>query len=210
MKIQMPFHGHAAGRSGNTIFQTYWGNTYTRSMPILFHYPNTPAQQATQAIYYNIRNLYREMYRNIRSFVHEGQRHNVNIYNLYFKAIFQVCNPYDKPELNKPLQNFGLDELNRVILPATVDGFSISGRYFYFHFHFSSPTIRIQSRFNYFYALAVNRSKKQFYTVRFYYSASTTQFSLALADSWSVDDDILLYFALQGSEWFGNFNIAKR
>ena len=209
MKVQLPFHNHAAGRSGGSIFQTYWGRTFARSMPVLFHYPDTPSQHDTQMKYYNIVRQLKTAYPTISLNVPKSQRYNTNVYNIYSQAVFQILNPYAKPQFSKPPRFFGLDKLNRVILPAVVDGFSIEGKWFYFRFHFLTPVVGISDVFNWFIVFCFNRSRHQIYCSRFWYTPTITQFSAAFGSSWAVNDDILMYFCLSGQNWLGNFNLAK-
>lgn len=93
MKVQLPWIGKAAGSSAGTIYQSYWGHTYTRSFPALFHYPDTPAQQATQALFHDVQRFWLPIYQHLEPSIGKEQRKGINAFNVLAKCIYKVFNP---------------------------------------------------------------------------------------------------------------------
>ena len=80
MKLQLPWIGKAAGSSAGQILQSYWGHTYSRSFPSMFHYPNTKLQQECQAKFFDIQRIWQPIYVVIRQHIGSTQRTNLGIY----------------------------------------------------------------------------------------------------------------------------------
>ena len=101
--------GKATGSSAGLIYQSYWGKTFARIFPVMFHYPNTPAQQACQAKYWHNRIEAQACYRTIQPYLSTYQKRITNPYNAMFKSvndmfIMRETNPYS------PIPNdFGID-----------------------------------------------------------------------------------------------------
>lgn len=114
MKVQSPIVGKMTGRNARTIFQSYNGATYARSMPGVFHYPDTPAQKAKGIIYNRIMNQIRSFYAEYLQFIDESQRGNKNSFGVMAKGIFNVMKPFlSDPFASRP-NWFGLDKYCQV------------------------------------------------------------------------------------------------
>ena len=109
MKVQLPWMGKATGSSAGLIYQSYWGRTFARTFPAMFHYPNTPAQQACQTKYWHNRIEAEACYGTIQRYLSSYQKRITNPYNAMFKSVNDMfiqheTNPY------APIPNdFGID-----------------------------------------------------------------------------------------------------
>lgn len=114
MKVQLPWFGKATGSSAGMIYQSYWGHTYARTFPAIFHYPDTPAQQLCQDIYWGIRRSCGALYEEIRYDISPYQKRMQNPYNTLNQSARKLflAGP---PGLNKnwPMY-FGVDSLNAI------------------------------------------------------------------------------------------------
>lgn len=109
MKVQLPWMGKATGSSAGLIYQSYWGRTYARTFPAVFHYPNTPAQQACQAKYWHNRFEAGVCYRTIQRNLSPYQKRITNPYNAMFKSVNDMFNQRDANP-NSPIPyDFGID-----------------------------------------------------------------------------------------------------
>lgn len=207
MKVHLPWAGKATGSSAGLIYQSYWGKTYARTFPAIFHYPDTPAQQACQAPFYEIQKAWAEPYSYIKNAAGKTQRVNHNIYNEFFKSAMQVYNPYNEPKFRKPLKNFGLDPNNRmrasmhVTLKIIVSSFifiqwqdwKVTNNLSY------TPTNRI--------FLLINKTQRNLHATQTLILPNITGLNIQNTQEWQQNDDILLYVAVYGEGWLGNFNL---
>ena len=208
MKVQLPWIGKASGSSAGTIYQTYWGRTYSRSFPSSFHYPDTPSQQSAQAKFYDTMRIWLPIYQSISPLIGADQRHNVNCYNLYLKSIYRLLNPFEKGSNSRPPRYFGVDDLNRVIVRMADIYFVATKVNFELHFHYSDESISIADNFQRAHFLLANRTRQSLYYRWYWYTPYTTYQGFKNTNDWQADDEIYSYVALSGSHWLGNFNLS--
>ena len=63
MKVQQPLLGHSSGSLAGMVYQTYNGTTYMHTKTTNYHYPDTPAQQKVQGLYWSIMRQWLTVYR---------------------------------------------------------------------------------------------------------------------------------------------------
>ena len=209
MKLQLPWIGKAAGSSAGTIFQTYWGRSYSRSFPAIFHYPNTPAQQKTQAAYYDIRSSWQPIYNAFSKLGSLNQRTNKNSYNLYFRAVIQVLNPYNVEKYTMPPRYFGMDPRNRVVISVADAKISIEKNSLTLFFSRYLTKIGIHDEFNRVQFLAFNRTRQKIAYFNHFYRPEAQSLRVSVDSSWTVSDEIYVYLAFTSPNWLGNFNLVK-
>lgn len=113
MRIQSPIAGNQSGSSAGMVFQTYRGRTFMRSKPALFHYADTPAQQATQKKFYDIQADWLPIYRTMRVFFPKVERQGLNYFNTLSKGIYQASKTYPPYSTLDPIEAFGFDIYDR-------------------------------------------------------------------------------------------------
>ena len=90
MKIQLPIVGHASGRNGNMIYQTYHGSTYVRTKPFVYHYPYSPAQEEQSTRFRAAVDGFTPQYRIIAIKISNTQRANRNIYDMFIHQFYDI------------------------------------------------------------------------------------------------------------------------
>lgn len=209
MKVQLPWIGKAAGSSAGMIYQSYWGRTYARSFPSMFHYPNTPSQQACQSAFHDIRRIWQPIYNELKHFVSSGQRSNRSIYNIYMKSIFRLLNPYGVPKNDVIPSNFGLDRYNtkRVDLGEASLVFRSSDIMLLFTQNSLVNTPYNKTTSEHF--ILINKTDQTLYYRIASYSPSRRNMDFKNTYRWSSSDDILCFVAISVEGWMGNFNLLK-
>lgn len=209
MKVQLPFHNHAAGRSGGSIFQTYWGRTFARSMPALFHYPDTKPQQETQAKFFSVQYYARSIYNLDKSFISRYQRININAFDVYMKAFFAALNPYNRSDFVRPPKYFGVDKYNSAILPTKLLDVYMSSNRMAYEFQLFEPIVKNSNNFIYQQAIFFNRTKQICFRRQGPYTKGMHNLTIMASSQWSKEDEIYIYFALQSTNWQGNYNLTQ-
>lgn len=208
MKVQLPWIGKAAGSSAGTIYQSYWGRTFARSFPSIFHYPDTPAQQVCQAHFHDIRRVWSGYFRDLEKSAEVGQRANRNIYNIYLSAIFKVFNPYGVPRYTRPPKSFGLDRYNR--MRATMSGITTEWKSNAFIIRWKdwevNNSIKANPSLRMF--LVVDRTKQNLHIEYQRISPSYQSVTIYNAYGWEPGDEMFIYVAISSNHWLGNFNLC--
>ena len=207
MKVQLPFIGKATGSSAGLIFQSYWGGTYSRSFPSIFHYPDTPKQQAAQAPFHEINKAWALPYGIIKNAVGENQRRNRNIYNEYLKQALKIYNPYDIPKQRTPLQNFGPDPFNRMRASMLVTYKYIDDSYILIRWQDWAVEKEISYTPSHRIFLLMNKTSRTLHSPYGLIIPSVTGLNIQNYQDWKATDDIVFYVAVYGEGWLGNFNL---
>lgn len=210
MKVQLPWAGKASGSSAGLIYQSYWGRTFARTFPAIFHYPDTPAQQICQARFYDTQRILLLFYDYIKTLIGPQQRNNKNIYNIYAKAFMEALNPYNKPKFKDGPKNFGVDPLNRAILQFNDVQMFVNENRGLITFTQEPIKSEIHTTFNYYVLLIFNRTRQNIKFSLVYYVPTITGFNFTNDVGWQNGDEILVYTALQSKTWLGNFNQANQ
>ena len=210
MKVQLPWFGKAAGRSAGTIYQSYYGNTYTRAMPFSYHYPDTKKQQETQASFFDIQRNWFPIYNQIKLNIKMQQRNDKNVFNRLSQGIYKVLNPYNNKKNKEPLRFFGLEPKN-VNRPNTariqVDFketdikilFDMNRPYWYRHETISNSHL-----------LLFNQSQQTMMYQNTKFQAGENMFSFENTLNWQETDTIYVYLALSSENYLANFNLINQ
>lgn len=210
MKVQIPILNKASGRSGDTIFQSYYGNTYTRSMPLLFHYPDTPNQQATQATFFDLQRIWIPIYNQLSLSIQQMQRKNKNPFNVMSSFVYKIFHPYSNDKKERYPSNFGLDRLNRVrpyLMSANLRVEFLDITFFY---DMNRPINQMGFPMTDFNVLLFNITKQSMLFMQTPIVAGEQEISFHNTNEWSAKDKIVVYGSLSCSSWLGNFNLIGR
>lgn len=208
MKVQIPFLGKASGRSGNKVFQSYWGNTYVRSMPILFHYPDTPNQQKTQAAFFAIQRAWWEIYRVVATYIPWAQRKNKNVFNILSNGLFKSIMTYEQKSYNNVLKFWGIDKRKSVQLDITFNKIEWVRP----NYDIKATLMGIKStrkfvpRFCHY--LLYNCTQQVFIYKNRRYTTHDIGESILVLDDWGKDDLIIAYIALSDESFLTNFYLC--
>lgn len=210
MKVQLPWAGKATGSSAGLIYQSYWGRTFARTFPSIFHYPDTQLQQITQAKFHDIRRVWDPIYRNISQYIGKGQRVNRNTYNDYLRGLYRAFNPYDEKSKNTPPRYWGIDPANRMTLELAdvriiniKDLIAIRWGTITLHNKISAaPTNQM--------ILLLNLTQQTLYFADVEYVSYRHDWAFRNLQDWREDDKLLFYTAIAAKDWLGNFNLAKQ
>lgn len=209
MKAQLPIIHHGSGHAGNTIFQTYWGQTFLRSMPILFHYPNTRAQQKTQGLYWNIMRQIQAVYGNFKKSFPKRNNSNKNIYNVLCKGIFQVADPYNSKHTAPLPLRFGLDAQQQIRLSFSVPKVLVEKTKISITFQLSFSLWRRAFHPTLVYLVVVNRTQQSLLGAEQSFQSTKIKFTLQNSVLWASTDDVVAYVAIGNNETLSNFYLIK-
>lgn len=209
MKVQLTWFGKAAGRSAGTIYQSYFGNTYTRAMPFSFHYPDTKKQQETQASFFDIQRNWFPIYNQIKLNIKMQQRNNKNVSNRLSQAVYKVLNPYNKKNNKEPLRYFGLETKNEnrpVTARVQID---FKENIINVFFDMNRPYWNRQENISNSHLLLFNQSQQSMLYQNNNFQASVNIFSFENTLNWQESDTIYIYLALSSENYLANFNLIN-
>lgn len=210
MKVQLPWAGKASGSSAGLIYQSYWGRTFARTFPAIFHYPDTTLQQITQAKFHDIRRVWDPIYRNISQYIGKGQRVNRNTYNNYLRGLYRAFNPYDEQSKYMPPRYWGIDPANRMtveladaeVVNAKENIFVQWGTITLHNKISAAPTNQM--------FLLLNLTQQALYFDNAGYLPYRHSWYFINQQDWREGDKILFYTALAAKNWLGNFNLVTK
>lgn len=209
MKVQLPWYGKASGRSAGTIYQSYWGATYTRSMPFNFHYPDTPSQQVTQAKYYNIQRVWWEVYPFLAESIPANQRHNKNVFNVLSKGLYKSIMTYMEKDKKNIVPIWGLD--TRKTVEIKIQAYSINhvNNFYYVH----ADILEIVSKRNFtpdkLHILFYNCTQQTFMYGWHQYTGPIIRDRIFVGEQWPDTDIIIAYIALSDPYFMSNFILCS-
>lgn len=207
MKVQLPIMGRASGSSAGMIYQSYYGNTYARSFPLLFHYPDTKKQQDCQARFFDIQRVWLPIYLNISKNIKHAQRRDTNPFNKLTSYVYHIFNPYQEKKYNKLAQNWGLDRYNRV-RPNTTDAeITINPSKIALSFQMLAPTVNLHVTPNETHVLLFNLNTQNMYYTNIPLQIAANTIVLSNTNKWEPGDKVAAYIALSAPSWLGNFNL---
>lgn len=208
MKVQLPWFGKAAGSSAGTIYQSYWGKTYTRSFPFSFHYPDTQRQQKCQATFFDIQRTWLPIYQQVSQSIGPMQRKNKNPFNSMMRNIFRVFNPYGKYYTGHIPEFFGLDPKNRV-RPVLLDiNLDINPDDVVLTYDMARPYNGLQIRLVKSYLLLFNITQQTMLFSEEPFRPDVQRVTFENTLGWLPSDDYAFYVALAADNWLGNFNLC--
>lgn len=209
MKVQIPILNKAAGRSGDTIFQSYYGNTYTRSMPLLFHYPDTEKQQQCQATFFDLQRVWIPIYNQLKLSVKRQQRRNKNPFNVMSSFIYKIFHPYSLDAKEKYPTNFGLDRLNRIRPVVNNVSIGIKEESIELEFDMNRPYNETGFPITTANIILFNITRQSMCFEQFVFQGGKYAVKLSNTNDWKDGDTILFYMALSCDSWLGNFNLIQ-
>lgn len=209
MKVQLTWFGKAAGRSAGTIYQSYFGNTYTRAMPFSFHYPDTKNQQKTQASFFDIQRNWFPIYNQIKLNIKMQQRNDKNVFNQLSQAVYRILNPYAKKVNEKPQRFFGLEPRNenRAIIAELQVRFRDARINIYFDmqrpYWYRSEQIKSS------HLLVFNRTQQTMMYQQTKFQAGVNDIVFENIMHWTETDEIMIYLAIASENYLANFNLMN-
>lgn len=208
MKVQIPILNKAAGAYANQIFQSYYGNTYVRSFPASFHYPDTPKQQQVQSAFYNIQRVWWEVYPALAANIPRSQRHNKNVFNILSQGLYKSIMTYMERVPENIQRTWGLDKRNSVTLIITFNLITNQNHFYTIKAHIDE--IRSRRRFtpNRFHILFYNCTRQQFLYAYFPYKGPYIDIRMYVGDIWPGEDLIIAYLALSDTDFLTNFYLC--
>lgn len=209
MKVQLPLLGKAAGSSGRTIYQSYWGNTYTRSFPFSFHYPDTNSQQTTQAKFFDIQRIWLPIYKELTNSISHMQRVNKNPFNTLTSFVYRIFNPYGKVTYRFPPRFFGLDPKNRIRPNIAEPILHIDDREVTFLFDNNRPWYDMSFDAELLHVILFNVDRQSMYYKNKPFHSMGYVVKFENTNEWKPEDTVYMYIALSDKNWLGNFNIVK-
>lgn len=209
MKAQIPILNHASGQSAGFIYQTYYGNTYMRSMPVLFHYPDTPAQQKAQGTFYNIQEQLLAIYGQYSLRFPGNQRHNTNMFDVISKGIYTAAKSYPNARAKSQIRCFGNDRQKQVKITPIKYGISIDSRQINVESVYAYSTWRRVFSPVTCYLLLINQNQQLLLATSFNYMAQNFTVQLTNSQVWVPNDEVVAYLALGNQEFFSNFNLIS-
>lgn len=205
MKNQLPWINHAAGTSGNMVYQTYNGHTYSHAKTTLYHYPNTPAQQDTQGKYYNIMWQFLPIYRHLKKFIPKQVRHNCNMYDVLSHGVFLASLTFPNPLRKTPPKWFGHDTMRQIDLHFSDINSAIDEEWIRLNFNVLQTSFRRRFKPAFSHILLVNITQQMLIAQTDEYQSSTFAIRLQNVSKWQPSDTIAAYLALSDNTFFTNF-----
>lgn len=209
MKVHLPIVGKATGSSAGLIYQSYWGNTYTRSFPFSFHYPDTDKQQKCQFDFFQIQRAWWPIYNKLKFSIPKQCRRNTNVYNKLSNGLYKVFITYSEIKVENIVEIWGMDERKTVIVSVgrnqlefidntIIARFSING--IYGKRHFSPKAYNI---------LLCNITQQEFYFQTNKVQVGLNEVEFLILNEWSRTNIIVAYVAFSNEEFFTNFYLCS-
>ena len=208
MKVHLPIVGKATGSSAGLIYQSYWGNTYTRQFPFSFHYPDTSKQQKCQFDFFRIQRAWWPIYNQLKLSIPKQCRRNTNVYNELSNGLYKVFMTYAEIKAQNVVEEWGLDKRKSVIFnlekyPITFDGLKMGVETDILEIHGKrsfKPT-----NYN---MLLCNITQQEFYFKTELWTNDNILESFIITSEWSQSDIVVAYVAFSNNEFFTNFYLC--
>lgn len=210
MKVHLPIVGKATGSSAGLIYQSYWGNTYTRSFPFIFHYPDTAKQQKCQFDFFQIQRAWWPIYNQLKLSIPKQCRRNTNVYNELSNGLYKVFMTYAEIKAQNVVDVWGLDKRKTVVFelknyPITFDGLKLA---------VETKILDIYGKRSFdptnYNMLLCNVSQQEFYFKAAKLYSKEIKESFVITSEWSQSDIIVAYVAFSNDEFFTNFYLCSQ
>lgn len=209
MKVQSPIVGHQRGRTGGLIFQTYFGNTYARSMPALFHYPDTRKQQATQLRFYNVLRQLQPIYREFGKTIPQAQRYDKNFYTIFAKGIYKAIQAFTPDKTTENVRWFGTDKQKQVRLSFGYVKMGVSPDSIALAFNVTYTLWRRKFTPQHIHIIVLNLTKQYITSHHELYNGSDYELRIPTTTVCKPTDQVVAYLALSNYEFLSNFTPMK-
>lgn len=209
MKVHLPIVGKATGSSAGLIYQSYWGNTYTRSFPFSFHYPDTAKQQKCQFDFYRIQRAWWPIYNQLKESIPKQCRRNTNVYNKLSNGLYRVFMTYAPVKSENVLQVWGLDERKSVTADLEASKIIIQDQRVFVSCYlngFYGKRKFVPSVYN---MLLCNINQQEFYLKVAKLESDTIAENFVVTSEWSLSNIIVAYVAFSNDEFFTNFTLCS-
>lgn len=210
MKVQLPIMGRASGSSAGLIYQSYYGNTYARSFPLMFHYPNTKEQQKCQASFFDIQRVWLPIYAKLSEKIGSQQRRDINPFNKLTSYVYHIFNPYKQTPYTQRPKDWGLDPRNRLHPNIGLTIVNVANNIVFLDFDMLNPTIDIQVTPKFTHVLMMNLNQQNMYYLENPFSLGHNRIEFENSNGWKPTKNLVSYVALSADDWLGNFNIAGK
>lgn len=199
--------GRASGSSAGLIYQAYYGNTYARSFPLIFHSPDTKKQQQCQASFFDIQRVWLPIYNKLSNNISKMQRKNKNPFNKLMASVYRIFNPYQHTKFNKLPKDFGLDRYNRLRAVVRQQSIKIDENTITLRFYMMRPIVEIGVSPIETHVLLFNLTQQNMYYHYIPLRGDENIVELYNGNKWEPSNNIALYIALSAPNWLGNFNL---
>lgn len=210
MKVQLTWFGKAAGRSGGTIYQSYFGNTYTRAMPFSFHYPDSKKQQKTQASFFDIQRNWLPIYDQIKLNIERQQRNNKNVFNRLSQGVYKVLNPYSKKKFEEPQRFFGIEARNENRATTADVRMEFKDPQIVVRFSMYRPYWYRKEWIKDTHLLMFNLYQQNMMYQQTTFQAGECEFVFENKLFWKDTETIYIYLALSSDNYLANFNLINQ
>ena len=205
MKVQQPFIGHSSGTLAGMVYQTYNGATYMHAKPSIYHYPDTPAQQKVQGLYWDIMRQWQVIYRSAVKDFPSAMPCQWNVYDIWAAGIFQAAQTYPRLFKASPSKWFGQDQRQSVRLSFPLATADIADNNLKVDFRVVYRCVRRQFVPTMVHTIVVNKTLQLLQYAFSYYSGQDVVLIFRGVDGWSKNDELRIYVALQNDNFFTNF-----
>ena len=205
MKVQQPLLGHSSGSLAGMVYQTYNGTTYMHTKTTNYHYPDTPAQQKVQGLYWSIMRQWLTVYRGASKLFPKAMPCNWNVFDIWAAGIYQAAQTYPRVFRTMPPKSFGQDKRKSVVLV-----FPSSGVDFAENVLKVDMTVQIRSLRRMFapssvHCIVINKTQQLLQYAFSYYSDAHITFEFVDLEGWQPSDELRVYIAMQNDNFFTNF-----
>ena len=210
MKVHLPIVGKATGSSAGLIYQSYWGNTYTRSFPFCFHYPDTNKQKKCQFDFFLIQRSWWPIYNQLQLSIPKQCRRNTNVYNVLSKGLYSALMTYSEKNLQNIVSVWGLDKRRTVNADFNKISIMVSD----IRWIVDAKLAEISSKRNFkpvfYHMLLCNITRQEFYFKEYRFAPPEIQETFIITSEWDRNDFVLVYVALSNDEFFTNFFLCHQ
>jgi hypothetical protein len=209
MKVQLPWMGKATGSSAGLIYQSYWGRTFARTFPAIFHYPNTHAQQACQAKYWHLRLEVEGCYERLRYDLSDYQKRIKNPYNQLFQSARTMFESQTADPTAPWQLYFGVDALNAI----SVDVMTYQSHITPQRVICDALVNDVTSKFDFFpkwaWICLVNWTRQELWTRKADYGQGWVQQFWPNDTGWPSTDFVVFYIGVSNNHYMSNFYLTK-
>ena len=205
MKVQQPLIGHSSGTLAGMVYQTYHGATYMHAKPSIYHYPDTPAQQKVQGLYWNIMRQWQEIYRGAVKTFPKAMPINSNIFDIWAAGIFQGAQTYPRPMQPNPKKWFGQDKRQSVRLSFRHAQCEMQDDVLKLEFLVFFDCKRRRFAPTLCHIIVINRNEQLLEYAFANYTTNDIRLTFVDLVGWSPTDELRVYAALQNNEYYTNF-----